>query len=203
MKEMNTSQVANEFNGFTLLNEAPKNPQPLFNKSHNPSDPSKPLPPKEERFVQEYLKNDHNATQAYKTIAPNTTYKTMTVEGSNLLGRPSIESRISYLLNQQRSTSLEGLTQDSLPELIKATKEILTKDGKIEVKDNVTRLNAVNTALKLHGVLDRNTSPQVQQSQPLTEAEASTLTNLAKVLTEMNDQLKLSRVHQGEIVDIS
>lgn len=63
-----------------------------------PLDPAQPLPhTNNELFVQAYLANGLNATQAYLTIHPKARYNTARSEGARLLQNPTVSARVAFL----------------------------------------------------------------------------------------------------------
>lgn len=77
--------------------------KPAPQKSHDTEqvadfDPTKPLPrTNDELFVQAYLANGLNATQAYKTTHPKAKDTTARSEGPRLLQNPEVSARVAHL----------------------------------------------------------------------------------------------------------
>jgi hypothetical protein len=98
---------------------------------------SKKIANPEERFI---------AVQEYKKVYPNSSYSAAKSSATHLLSNPNLQSRIKEIILSKNSP--KEISED-LAELRKANKEIVTKDGSlVEVRDNTTRLGAINTILR-------------------------------------------------------
>lgn len=75
-----------------------------------PHDPATPLPrTNDELFVQAYLANGLNATQAYLTVHPKAKATTARTEGAKTLAKPDIAARVKYLSDDRlRKFEVDG-----------------------------------------------------------------------------------------------
>lgn len=68
------------------------------------------LPPNWVKFLDEYLSNGFNGTQAYLATYPDTKYKVANVEATKLLAKPSIQDQVRYRLDSQGITDEYALS---------------------------------------------------------------------------------------------
>lgn len=111
--------------------------------------------PNHEKMAREYarqaLKNEGRVVKAdvYQTVYREASYNTARTEAPQLLAKPNVQARIQEIISLKNPA--EEISID-LMNLRKANKEIVDKEGNIhEVKDNATRLGAVNTCVKVLG----------------------------------------------------
>jgi len=106
------------------------------------------LKPKEEMFVQSYLKHKFNGTQAYLEINPNVKVTSARVNASRLLANISIRLKISEELSKQ-GLGIENLIT-RLKKLTEAFKFVNPAVG--YGVDNKTRLDTIKFLCQLHGL---------------------------------------------------
>jgi hypothetical protein len=101
-----------------------KAPAPTVEEPAPPHDPSQPLPRmNDETFVQAYLANGLNATQAYATVHPKAKATTCRSEGPRLLQNPDIAARVAHLSHARAAEfEVDG------KELLRHTLAIATAD---------------------------------------------------------------------------
>jgi len=122
------------------------------------------LKPKEELFVQSYLKHNAHGTKAYLDIAPGIKEVSARVNASRLLANISIRIRISKLLDEQ------GL---GIMAVIKLLKSILRKKTYKTGSSTTyyrpsaaTKLEVIDRLIQLHGISGNQiqlTSEQISQ----------------------------------------
>jgi len=89
----------------------------------------------ERAFVEEYIANGRNATQAYKKFHPRVTDRTATVEGSKLLTKPDVQA---YLKKREEALQekLELTTERVLRELARLSffdvRKLFNADGTLK-----------------------------------------------------------------------
>lgn len=107
--------------------------------------------PNHEKLAREYVRelNDKGKVvngPLYSKVYRNASLKSATAQGSMLLRKPDIKQRIQEIIDIHNSD--HDLSLD-LKELRQATKQVFDPEGNlIEIKDNTTRLGAVQTVLK-------------------------------------------------------
>lgn len=111
--------------------------------------------PNHEKLAQTFAKESLQATgkviktRVYQKVYKDASYDSARAEGPRLLATPAIQARIQEIIASKNHP--EDIAED-LSNLRKATKEHVTPTGQIiEVKDNSTRLGAVQTCLKVMG----------------------------------------------------
>ena len=81
-------------------------------------------------FVNEYLINGNNATQAYKKISPKVTKRTAITEGQRYLTKPYVQELIKK--NVQKVEKKHGITFESqLNDLKNMREDIKKKDSRL------------------------------------------------------------------------
>ena len=136
------------------------------NTSHLELKPTKPRKPRrlsfrQEKFCQEYVKNNGNATQAVIEVYDPPQNSTARAIASENLTKPSINNRINQILDS-KGLSLDQLTLDLKNFKDNAERPVVVGKSIVYAKDDGLRLEAVKTGFKLHGVLDK-AQPQAQQ----------------------------------------
>lgn len=107
--------------------------------------------PKHEKLAQTYVKEvtkDPQVTQAevYQRVYRNVLPKSASSQGSITLNKPNIQLRIQEIIAQRNTP--EDISSD-LAALRYANKQVFDPEGNIiEIRDNQTRLGAVQTVLK-------------------------------------------------------
>lgn len=74
------------------------------------------LKPWQLQFIQEYLLNGNNATQAYLKVKPNVENTTARTEGSLLLAKPNVKQEMDRVLEERLHVTADTskITQDKL-----------------------------------------------------------------------------------------
>ena len=134
----------------------------------------------------------------YKSLHPEANLKPKSLEilGRNLINStPGLKKRINELLEEQGM----GLTYTNkkLKSLVDAEKVIVVDKSTMEVQDNPTRMEAVKTLYKLHGVL-KDTEVNVDNRQITFSGDANKLQMVADEIRKLNEQLALNDT-EGEI----
>lgn len=86
-------------------------------RSAKPQVSPKPLPelrPLDTLFLNAYLANGHNGTQAYKAIHPKATMDSCRASASLILSRPQIKAELERRIRQDTKITLELIEQDLL-----------------------------------------------------------------------------------------
>ena len=117
--------------------------------------PGLKLTPKQRHFIQAYVQNGGNATQAAWVAYDTEDYYTAKSIGCENLTKPYIRAEIDRLME-----AVELSTKD----LLRAIKDALDATDKNDYPDHRLRLKAVVLALKLKGAYPRNR--QTHQHQP-------------------------------------
>lgn len=152
---------------------------------------------KQENFCKELIKTK-DPVQAALKIYNTKDRDTATQIATQNLQKPHLKNRINELLDS-KGLKLE-YSLEQLKQLHTANKLIVVDKDTIEAPDNPTRLGAVNTALKLHGVLD--TQQQQQAPQVSITIDMTQLESVVDKVNKLNDMLGLSRRQTGEVIDI-
>ena len=100
-------------------------------------------------FPKAYVAHGGNGAAAYRSIRPNVTAKTATVEGSLTLAKPSVQQRIQELLQAQgltvelaMSTHKRNMVQNKhLPTSQKAVETVYQLAGMLKHGDNTNTVN--------------------------------------------------------------
>ncbi len=138
------------------------------------------------------------------------THKCTRVTARNAIQRyrkdPRFENKVAEYMK------LAGLDKDDLAgKLVKmsnAKKEVLDKDGKVrKLVDNVARMNAIRTALEIHGELKTAGSVTINnttdnRSVNITQGHSpETVSSLIKELRAMRTEVTTTNTPSGEIID--
>jgi hypothetical protein len=160
------------------------------------------LTPKQVKFVTNYVKTG-NATQAALESYNCSSDNTARSMGCQTLANVNVERKIAEICQRR------GLTEDWAVKILKrqgkATRPVVAGKEIVEYPDNPSRIEAAQTALKLHGHLRAGVNVQ-DNSQHLTVGvtSADDVAKLAGIVAELKALRGSSVVGQqsGEIIDI-
>lgn len=160
-------------------------------------DPSKPLDNiKHELFAKALVANKGNQTKAYQEVyeAPNP--EVAAANGSRVISYENVHERVKYLLEETEGlqlpttlTKLNRQTTAKRPLIVPKGSEVLWID------DNQAQGSAINTALKLHGLLKTGTDIHIDNRKAvinINDTQAKALQSLGDKLLEVNQKLGLT-----------
>jgi hypothetical protein len=158
---------------------------------------------KHEKFCQEVIKEKGNRVDAYAKVYPNATRLSAKDRAYRLMKEnPDIQGRLSELLEVQ-GLGLVDLNE-KLRKLTKAEKAIVV-GGKVEyVRDDSIRLNALQTAYKLHKVIGSEGTTNIDNRSinlSINPEQALVLEKIAKKFEKMTEALKNDTGQSGEVVE--
>lgn len=160
------------------------------------------LTPKQQKFISSYIKYG-NATQAAMESYNCSSADSAGKIGSALLGKVEIESRIAGICQRR------GLTEDWAVKILKkqgkATRPVIIGKEVQEYPDNAARLQASETALKLHGHLKTGVSVTTDnRSVTMVLSAPEDITKLDEILARLEKLQDTKEIeHQtGEVIDI-
>lgn len=97
-------------------------------------------------------------TNVYQRVYKGSSYDSARTSAPQLFAKPAVQARIQEIISKRNS---EDDISEDLALLRRATKDHVTNTGAIiEVRDNTTRLGAVQTVLKVMGAFQPEAIPQ-------------------------------------------
>lgn len=134
-------------------------------------------------------------TKIYRKVYKEANYNSARSIASTVLAKPDIQLRISEIIAQKNSP--EDLSAD-LANLRQANKQVFDPEGNlVEIRDNQTRISAVQTAIKVIGGLNEpHTENKTINFNLMTQGNGSSsngildsLLNAVNKLSGLNDKL--------------
>ena len=141
----------------------------------------------------------HGVGGGYLSLHPeaaNLKPQSLEILGRSMIrNTPGVEKRINELLNEQGM----GLTYTNkkLKRLVDAEKVIVVDKSTMKVQDNSTRMEAVKTLYKLHGVL-KDSDVKIDNRQITFSGDTEKLQQVADEIRKLNEQLSLDD-SEGEV----
>lgn len=162
--------------------------------------------PKHEKLAQVYVKEvlkDPQITKGeiYHKVYRNVKESSANSQGSLVLKKPEIQLRIQEIIASKNTP--EDISAD-IAELRKATKQVFDPEGNIvEIRDNQTRLGAVQTVLKTMNAFqdqtindNRTVNFNLNTNSSESNGFLSSLSNAMDKLAGLNDKLAIERTNQ-------
>lgn len=165
--------------------------QPLKNPIKKP----RRLSLRQERFAQEYIKNNGDATKAAEIVYARPKNNSNRAIASENLTKPAIVNRISQILND-KGLDLDSLSLDLRDKKNNACRPVVVGKQIIDYPDEALRLEAIKTAFKLHGVLDRK-----QEDSIKTQVNISMDSNDLPKMSELIDRLDSLSNKMGFLIE--
>lgn len=129
-------------------------------------------------------------TKVYQKVYKESTYNSARASASQMLSRPIIQARIQEIIGKNNTPDQ---ISENLADLRVATRQVFDPEGNlVEVKDNNTRLGAVQTCLKVMGAFQEQ---PVQDNRQITfnigqdTAFFDRLSNTIEKLSGLNERL--------------
>lgn len=152
---------------------------------------------RQERFAQEYVKNNGNATLATEIVYAPANKKTAQTMGSETLSNPIVVNRITEILNAS-GMDIEGLTSSLNKIKNEATRPIVIKDKVIDYPDTPTRLDAIKTGLKMHGVLEKTEGNTYNAQINITNLDTDSMSAMLNTMSTLTKRMGFL-IEDGEI----
>lgn len=155
--------------------------------------PTKPLRINHERFLSSYIASG-NATNSYINIY-GCERRSAECASSELLRKPEVKARLSYLIESAPKTSAEGAII-KLGQRMDAQKAVvIPAGGSIQfVDDNQAQINAATTLLKLHKRLNDGGLTINHQSNTFVAVHASNAVERIGKVCDMLGSIRTPRV---------